>query len=70
MNHEEKMEKKIILDFKSSVLRSILCDYNDAYKLLSGTITITWANADDESKRLDEINKGVIFRNYSKTRLL
>ena len=64
------MEKKIILDFKSSVLRSILCDYNDAYKLLSGTITITWANADDESKRLDEINKGVIFRNYSKTRLL
>ena len=70
MNHEEKMEKKIILDFKSSVLRSILCDYNDAYKLLSGTITITGANADDESKRLDEINKGVIFRNYSKTRLL
>ena len=52
------------------MLRSILCDYSDAYKLLSGTITITGASADDESKRLDEINKGVIFRNYSKTRRL
>ena len=37
---------------------------------MSGTITVTGASADDESKRLDEINKGVIFRNYSKTRRL
>ena len=52
------------------MLRSILCDYSDAYKHLSGTITVTGASADDESKQLDEINKGVIFGNYSKTRCL
>ena len=27
--------------FKTSILRSSLCDYNDAYILVSGTITVT-----------------------------
>ena len=30
-----------------------LCDYSDAYILLSGTITITGAGAGDAAKRLD-----------------
>ena len=39
------------------MLRSSLCDYSDAYILVSGTITITGAGADDAAKRLDERNK-------------
>ena len=45
------------------MLRSRLCDYSDAYILVSGTVTITGARADDATKRLDERNKVVIFKN-------
>ena len=45
------------------MLRSNLCDYADAYILVKGTITITGAGDDDTAKRLDEPNKGVIFKN-------
>ena len=45
------------------MLRSSLCQYNAAYTLVNGTITITEEGADDVSKRLDKINKGVIFKN-------
>ena len=48
------------IKFKTSIIRSNLCDYSDAYKLVSGTITIDGAGADDNAKRLDEQNKGVI----------
>ena len=44
---------------------SNLCDYSDAYILVSGTITITREGADDDAKRLDERYKGVIFKNYA-----
>ena len=37
--------------------------YSDTYILVSGTITITGAGADDAAKQLDERNKGVIFKN-------
>ena len=46
--------------FKTSMLRSSLYDYSYAYILVSGTITITAAGADDAAKRLDERNKDVI----------
>ena len=48
--------------FKTSMLRSSLCDNIHAYILLSGTITITRAGNDDAARRLDERNKGVIFK--------
>ena len=51
------------IKFKTSMLRSNLCDYSDAYILVKGTITITGAGDDDAAKRLDERNKGVIFKN-------
>ena len=51
------------IKFKTSMLRSRLCDYSDAYILLSGTITFTRAGADDTGKLLDGRNKGVIFKN-------
>ena len=50
--------------FKTSMLRSILCDYCDAYILVSGTITITGAGNVDAARSLDERNKGVIFKNF------
>ena len=53
----------MILDLKFTMLRSNLCDYANAYILVKGTITITGAGNDDAAKRLDERNKGVIFKN-------
>ena len=50
------------IKFKTSLLRSSLYDYSDAYILSSKTITITGAGADDTAKQLDKINKGVIFK--------
>ena len=49
--------------FKTTMLRSNLCDYADAYILAKGTMTITGAGDDDAAKQLDEGNKGVIFKN-------
>ena len=51
------------IKFKTSMLRTSLCDYNDAYVLVNGTITITAAGDNDAARRLDERNKGVIFNN-------
>ena len=50
------------IKFKTTMLRSNLCDCADAYILVKRTITITGAG-DDAAKRLDERNKGVIFKN-------
>ena len=46
--------------FKNSVLKSILHNYSDTYILVSGTITITEAEADNVLKTADERKKGVI----------
>ena len=51
------------IKFKTSMWRSSLCDYIDAYILVSGTITVTGVGNDDAVRRLDERNKGVIFNN-------
>ena len=53
------------IKFKTTILRSNLYDYTDAYILVKGTITITGAGDDDAAKRLDERNKGVTFKNCS-----
>ena len=45
------------------MIRSNLCDYNNDYILVSRTITITGEGDDDAVKQLDEINKGVMFKN-------
>ena len=51
------------IKFKTTMLMSSLCDYADTHILAKGTITITVAGNDDASKRLDERNKGKIFKN-------
>ena len=41
------------IKFKTSMLRSNLYDYSDAYILVSGTITINGAGNDDAARQLD-----------------
>ena len=49
--------------FKTTMLRSNLCDYADSYILVKGTITITGEGADAAAEREDERDKGVTFKN-------
>ena len=49
--------------FKTTMLRSNLCDYADSYILVKGTITITGAGDDATARRADERNEGVTFKN-------
>ena len=62
MTHVERITLIVKLNL-NLILRSSSCDYSDAYILVSGTITITATGADDAAKRLDERNKGVVFKN-------
>ena len=49
--------------FKTTMPRSNLSDYADSYILVKGTITISGAGNDDATKRADERDKGVKFKN-------
>ena len=51
------------IKFKTTMLRSSLCDYADAYILAKEKITITGAGDNAAARRADERNKGVIFQN-------
>ena len=51
------------IKFKSTMLRYNLCDYEDAYILVKGTITITGQGNNDAARQADEREKGVIFKN-------
>ena len=51
------------IKFKTTMLRSSLFDYADAYIRVQGTITITGAGDDAAARQADERNKGVIFKN-------
>ena len=43
--------------FKTTMLKSSICDYGDAYILVKGTITITGAGDNAAAKQADERNK-------------
>ena len=51
------------IKFKTTMLKSSLCDYSDAYILIKGTITITGAGDDAAARQADERDKGVVFKN-------
>ena len=51
------------IKFKTTMLRSNVCDYADAYILVKGTITIIGAGDDAVARRADERDKGVTFKN-------
>ena len=48
------------IKFKMSMMRSNLCDYSDAYILVTGTGTIEGEGVDYDTKRTDKRNKVVI----------
>ena len=49
--------------FKTTMRKSSLCDYSDAYILVKGRITISGAGDDAAARQADGKNKGVIFKN-------
>ena len=51
------------IKFKTTMLRSNLCDYADAYILVKGTIPITGEWDDAAARQPDERYKGLTFRN-------
>ena len=44
------------IQLETSMLKSSLCDYSDAYILVSGTITVFGAVADDAARTADRTN--------------
>ena len=64
INHESRGNySNSEINFKTTILRSNLCDYEDSYILVKGTITITGAGDNDAARRVDERDKGVTFKN-------
>ena len=51
------------IKFKTTMRKSSLCDYSDAYILVKGKITITVAGDDAAARQADERDKGVAFKN-------
>ena len=51
------------IKFKTTMLKSSLCDYSDSYILVKGTITITGAGADAAARQADERDEGAVFKN-------
>ena len=51
------------IKLKTTMLKSSLCDYSDAYILVKGKITITGEGADAAARQADERDKGVAFKN-------
>ena len=50
---------------KTTMLRSSLLEYSDAYILVKGTITITGARNDGVARQANERNKSIIFKNWA-----
>ena len=51
------------IKFKTTMLKSSLCDYSDSYILAKGKITITGSGADAAARQTDERDKVVVFKN-------
>ena len=59
MNQEEYI--MLIVKFKTTMLKSSLCDYSDAYILVKGTISIN--NTAAQGAAANNTNKKIIFKN-------
>ena len=53
------------IKFKTTMLKSSLCHYSDAYIFDERRITITGAGVDAAERQVDERSKEVIFKNYA-----
>ena len=63
MSQETYNTNSQIVKFNTTMLKSILYDYSDAYILVKGRISITGAGYNAAARQTDERNKGVIFKN-------
>ena len=61
MNQEQDTRINRQINFKASMLRSILCDYSDAYILVKGNISVNNTAAAGAAE--NNTNKKVIFKN-------
>ena len=53
------------IKLKTTMLKSSLCDYSNAYILVKGKIPITRAGDDVAARQADEGDKSVAFKNYA-----
>ena len=53
------------IKFKTTMLKSSLCDYSDAYILAKEKIIITGAGEDAAARKADERDKDVVFKNFA-----
>ena len=51
------------IKFKTTMLKSNLCDYSDAYIFVKGKITIIGEGDNATARQADERDKGVTFKN-------
>ena len=63
MNQEEHDNVNSQIKFKTTMLRSSLSDYRDAYILVKGKITITGEGTDAAATEADKRDKGAAFKN-------
>lgn len=55
---------KIQIKFKTTILNSSYCDYNDGYILVKGTKIIVGEENNDAAKLIDQTDKALIFKSY------
>ena len=51
------------IKFKTTMLKSSLCDYSDSYIFVKGKVTKSGRGADVAARQADERDKGVAFKN-------
>ena len=51
------------IKFETTMLKSSLCGYSDAYIIVKGKITITGEGENAAARQADERDKGVVFKN-------
>ena len=56
-------DEHTMLTAKTTILKSSLCDYSDAYILVKGRVTITGEGDEVAERQADERDKGVGFKN-------
>ena len=54
------------IKFKTTMLKSNLCDYADAYILVKGTVIITGGGYDAAARQADERNKSVYLKTVNR----
>ena len=53
------------IKFKTTMLKSSLCDYSNVYILVKGTITVVGQGQNDAVITADRNNKQVVFKNWA-----